>query len=370
MDFKITEANQDSSNDSERREFIYPFVKGKELPWKDEIVPNHIIPFIRSKRQQGSKPTVRGVLYFLESKRIIPKNDFMYKRIVRVLSNARRGWKRNDGTRGSPMIAMDAFADNTRKIIKDFKDEERSLNDYIEDGIHHFKMLPSGFQMLVPRWLNQRNYVEVWVEKDAMAQDVYRALRDRHIVIAPNRGHVSITFIHENIERIVDQFIEQNRDKVYILYLGDLDPRGWDMDRLIKEDLARETKDLLDKDGNPAGSRFIFKRIGITRQQIEDYNLKHLMYPDPETLKKLKKDTNLAGRFIKEFGSLFQVELDAFQLIDFAEFERLITFEIDSLYDYNIRNQVLGRPEYSQEPYEIKQQIVQELGNLINELKD
>ena len=57
------------------------------------------------------------------------------------MSSARRGYKKADGTRGQPTIPMDAFADNTRHIIKDFKDEERSLDDYINDGIAHFRML-------------------------------------------------------------------------------------------------------------------------------------------------------------------------------------------------------------------------------------
>ena len=94
------------------------------------------------KERQGSKPTVRGSLYYLESRRIVPKNDHVYERLVRALSNARRGYERADGTRGPPTIDMDAFADNTRQIIKDFNDKERSLQNYIDDGISHFKKLP------------------------------------------------------------------------------------------------------------------------------------------------------------------------------------------------------------------------------------
>ena len=60
---------------------------------------------------------------------------------------------------------MNAFADNTRRVIKDFKDEERSLKNYIDDGIKRLRMLPNGFQTLVPRWLDQKNYVEVWLKR-------------------------------------------------------------------------------------------------------------------------------------------------------------------------------------------------------------
>ena len=184
----------------QRTEFIYPYVKNKSMPWQEVIVPDYIKPFIALKESQGSKPTVRGVLYYLESKRVLPKNDLTYQRLKEALSNARRGHKQRDGTRGPSSIPMDAFAYNTRQIIKNFDDEERSLADYIYDGIAHSRRLPDGFQKLIPRWLDHKNYVEVWVEKDAKARDVQKALSDGHVVIAPHRGNPSITFIHENIE--------------------------------------------------------------------------------------------------------------------------------------------------------------------------
>ena len=362
-------AKHGSVKDSKRTDFLYPYVKGKEMPWQDVIVPDYIIPFLEEKTRQGSKPSVRGALYYLESKRIMPKNKFTYSRLIRALSNARRGYKnRKTGIRRKPTIPMNAFADNTRQIIKDFEDKERSLNDYIGDGVAHFRMLPEGFKTLIPRWLDQKNYVEVWVEKASKAQDVRKALQGRHVVIAPNKGVVSITFIHENIERVIDQFIEHNRDKIYILYLGDLDPFGWDMDRLAKEDLARQTRGLTDAEGNPAESRFVFKRIAVTDEQIKKFKLEHLKQTGPETLEKLMSKRNLAERFKKRFKSLFQIELEAFDLIPFTQFQELITSEIDKLFDDTVYQEVLERPEYSQEPDEIKKQMVEALKDLIEEL--
>ena len=363
--------NNNTDNEmQQRKEFLYPYVKKGEMPWKDVIVPKYIKPFIEEKVRQGSKPTVRGVLYYLESMRVIPKNDFTYARLKQALSNARRGYKsKYTGIRGKPSIPMDAFADNTRHIIKDFKDEERSLTEYIDDGIEHFKMLPNGFQTLIPRWLDQKNYVEVWVEKDSKARDVQKALDGRHVVIAPHRGNPSITFIHENIERVVDQYTQQKREHVYILYLGDLDPVGWNMDSLIKQDLAKQTEDLTDDDGKPAAPRFTFKRIGITIEQIRKHELTHLIHPDEMTLAKLKKQTDLAARFKRQFGSLFQIELEAFDLIPFAEFQEMIIGEVDSYFSKEIRKQVLNRPEYSQKPDEIKLQIVDVLKDLIQDLE-
>ena len=64
------------------------------------------LPFIERLKQEGSKPTIRGVLYYLESIRVVPKNDHTYDRIKRVLGEARRGYRKRDGTRGEPTISM------------------------------------------------------------------------------------------------------------------------------------------------------------------------------------------------------------------------------------------------------------------------
>jgi hypothetical protein len=194
----------------------YPDEKGITYPWKTEIIPKYVIPFLNAKRAKGMKPTVRGVYYALEKNGIIEKSDRIARKFTRAMGNAR--------DRGQ--IPMNAFADNTRQIIKDFDDEERSLTDHINDGIAHFKMLPDGFQTSVPRWLDQPNYVEVFVEKDAMAESVKFALKGLDVVIVPNRGWSSKTFASNNIQRLIEEFRNNKRNKIWVLYLGDLDPSG------------------------------------------------------------------------------------------------------------------------------------------------
>lgn len=108
------------------------------------------------------------------------------------------------------------------------------------------------------------------------------------------------------------------------------------MDRLIKKDLAKQTEDLEDDEGKPAAPRFVFKRIRITIDQAKKYKYTHLMHPDPETLAKPKeKKGKLADAFKREFGSLFQIELDALQLI--PNYQTFITAEIDKPYDNQVR---------------------------------
>ena len=94
------------------------------------------------------------------------------------------------------------------------------------------------------------------------------------------------------------------------------------------------------------------------------------MHPDEMTLAKLQKKRLLAARFKLQFGSLFQIELEAFDLIPFAEFQKMIRTEVDKYFNKQIYNKVLERPEYSQKPDEIKEQIVDALNILIEELEE
>lgn len=90
-------------------------------PWKTEIVPRYVIPFLDAKRAKGMKPTIRGVYYALEKNGVIEKNATIARKFTRAMGSAR--------DRGQ--IPMNVFADNTRQIIKHFQDEERSLADYL-----------------------------------------------------------------------------------------------------------------------------------------------------------------------------------------------------------------------------------------------
>ena len=138
----------------------YPQIKGHTYPWKTEIIPNYVLPFIAFKKSQGLKPTVRGTCYHLEQAHVIEKSKLVFLKCTKALGKAR--------DRGQ--IPMDAFADTTRQIIKNFNDKYYSLTDEIRLYINALKALPNGYQSSIPRWLSQPIYVEVWIEKESMAK--------------------------------------------------------------------------------------------------------------------------------------------------------------------------------------------------------
>ena len=145
-------------------------------------------------------------------------------------------------------IALGTFSDNTRRII-DIDDEYLDLETQITRPIWRLTHLTETFKDSIPRWLNQPNYVEVWIEKSAMAGKMENSiLNDRKVRIAPNRGWTSLEFLHMNMERLEDQIANQPEQfsgitDIWILYIGDFDPSGLKMDGLYEKALAElETK--------------------------------------------------------------------------------------------------------------------------------
>lgn len=107
-----------------------------------------------------------------------------------------------------------------------------------------------------------------------MAPSFEVALKGLDVIIAPNRGWSSKTFVYNNIKRLRGELTQNpDRKKVYVLYAGDLDPSGWAMDKKIKTQL----EDL--------GTRAVFKRIAVTKEQIKENHLEQFTNPDPEIIK-------------------------------------------------------------------------------------
>lgn len=137
-------------------------------------------------------------------------------------------------------------------------------------------------------WLDQDNYVEVWLEKDALSTVVSRIATDIYgVPVAVNRGYGSFSFIREGAERI-----ESNDKSLHILYFGDFDPSGEDMVRDLQNRIVKYS----------SGERMArVHKIALTKAQIKEYDI-------PEVPPK-EKDVRTEA-FIEKHGSK-TAELDA-----------------------------------------------------------
>lgn len=273
--------------------------------------------------EQGIKPTLRTMYYRLVSLGVLPNTGQAYKSLSKQTVKARKEQR----------IRRDAFADQGRVVITDGIFDYITPGEYVDRIIAALKNAPFNYQ--VPRWHGQPYYVEVWIEKQALADTFQNFLRDRQVRIAVNRGYSGYSFLFENCRRVAGELRQGKR--VRILYFGDLDPSGEDMDRYLQETFQELGVDSSIYD-------FSFQRIGVTIEQIRTFDLPSS--PDSETTKKLRRDSR-AKRFIAKYGSLFAVELDALLAYRPVEFRALVQEAVDSLFNFDT-NAVI-REEHSAE---------------------
>jgi len=209
--------------------------------------------------------TVRQVFYQASVRGIVEKSESGYDRVQHDLVLMRRagdlpyGW----------------LVDNTRwqRKPQTFGSVEEALRETAE---LYRKAL----------WNDVDQYVEIWLEKDALSGVIYpiTSLYDVPLMVA--RGYASLSFLHEGAEyiRALDDGVS-----TYIYHLGDFDPSGKDAAEKIEQTLREMA---------PA-AQIYFEQLAVLPEQIERWNL--------PTRPTKKTDSRAKG-----FGEI-SVELDAIQ---------------------------------------------------------
>jgi hypothetical protein len=161
--------------------------------------------------------------------------------------------------------------------------------DHFERWLDAFRNCDQRFHR--PRWEDQPRYVEVWVEKEALAGVFASVAEDLKVVSFPNRGYTSVTLLHDAAVRFREATEERDLEAPpTILYFGDFDPSGQDIERNIR-----------DKLNDTFGVPVEVERVALTRAQIEERRLP----PQPAKRTDARYET-----FVEEHGDL-AVELDA-----------------------------------------------------------
>jgi hypothetical protein len=279
-----------------------------KIDWR-LVINNHVIPALEWFAEQGITPTLRTLFYRLVSLQVIPNTKNSYKRLSKVLVKERK-----EGN-----IEWDAIADEGRLVICNFNDVYESPEQYIQRGINHVKNADSHYK--VPRWYKQEHYVELWIEKQALADTFESFLEDRQVRIVVNKGYAGWTFLSENAQRLSEIHWKDPGKRIHVLYFGDFDPSGEDMDRHLVDALSHfDLQCIVD-----------FERIAVTEIDIEEYNLPPVP-EDSETLDKLDKDSRKGG-FVDKHGQLIAVELDALLAIVPDQFKQLVQESVDQYFD-------------------------------------
>lgn len=176
----------------------------------------------------------------------------------------------------------------------------------------------SADQYGITHWDDQPEYVEVWVEKEALADVISRTSNRWDVTSFACKGYTSQSAMHTAAQRLRRQ--ERMDKKVTVIHLGDHDPSGVDMTRDIQDRLRMFR----------SGARV--DRIALNMDQVEELN------PPPSPA----KITDPRARdYIEMYGDE-SWELDA---IDPAALDTLVEGAILSHLDLDLRQQRLDREE-------------------------
>ncbi|MBA3715168.1 MAG: hypothetical protein H0W76_22360 [Pyrinomonadaceae bacterium] len=170
-------------------------------------------------------------------------------------------------------------------------------------------------------WTTQPEYVEVWLEKDALSGIFEDVLSKYGVTLNVGRGFDGWDSIHNAGDRY------RENGGVTILYFGDFDPSGEDMVRSLRERIG-EYIEITDDPFDFSGDVNVeIVKCALTMSDIKRYQL------PPDFAK--KTDTR-AAKFIARHGDV-SVELDALPADVLRN--RLIT-EVESRMDLKALAQV------------------------------
>jgi hypothetical protein len=213
--------------------------------------------------EAGRPMTVRQVFYQATVRGLVEKAESGYAKVQTDLTVMRRAGD----------LPYDWLADNTRwqRKPRTFSSVEEALK---ETAKFYRKSL----------WDDADTYVEIWLEKDALAGVVYPVTSMFDVLLMVARGYASLWFLHTAAEYINELIVPS-----YIYHLGDFDPSGVNAGEKIEETLQEVAPD----------AEIYFERIAVTPEQIEEWGLP-------------TRPTKTSDTRSKGFGAI-SVELDAIE---------------------------------------------------------
>lgn len=214
---------------------------------------------ITSYEAQGFSLTLRQLYYQFVARDIIPNSIKEYKTLGAIISDARM----------AGMIDWYSIEDRTRSLAGP---------THWDSPSQIIRACASSFK--IDKWENQPHRVEVWVEKEALADVIAQATRPLDFDYFSCRGYTSQSEMWKAGRRF-ERYAEDGQTPI-ILHFGDHDPSGIDMTRDIQERLETFMGGLK------------VDRLALNFDQIEQYN------PPPNPA---KVTDSRAAAYIAEYGT-------------------------------------------------------------------
>lgn len=248
--------------------------------------------------KQGLRLTARQLYYQFVARDLIPNTPRSYKNLTGLLADARY----------AGLVDWEAIEDRGREPST--PNEWDTISDLVSSACSSFRL---------PRWEGQSNYVELWVEKQALAGVLSPLARRYHATLMVNKGYSSASAMYESAQRFKERTDNGDRRAV-LLYLGDHDPSGEDMVRDIDVRLRE------------FGAEVEVEKVALTMAQIKRFK------PPPNPAK--STDSRYEA-YAAEHGTQ-SWEVDA---LPPDVLSRLITQAFDALIDASLVNEIKEREE-------------------------
>lgn len=233
--------------------------------------------------------TLRQLFYQFVARGLIENTQRSYKRLGSLVSDGRL----------AGVLDWEFLEDRTRKLER--LAHWQSPQDILQAAAQSYRL---------DRWAAQDYYIEVWIEKDALAGVVERVCNELDAPWLSTRGYISQSEMHSAACRLRKK-IEAGKQAV-VVHLSDHDPSGVDMTRDIRERFRLFLAPFLIEEEDPA-----VIRLALTIEQVGEFALP----PNPT-----KVTDSRAEAYINRFGN-DSWELDA---LDPTVLHNLIHGEISS----------------------------------------
>jgi hypothetical protein len=250
---------------------------------------------IEEYQGQGLRLTLRQLYYQFVARGLIPNQTKEYKKLAATISDGRL----------AGYVDWDAIEDRGRQ--PDVPAEWDSVQDLIDAAIRSFRL---------PRWDGQDNYVELWVEKQALAGVLEPLASEFHVTLMVNKGYSSQSAMWESANR----FKRASQHSGVLLYLGDHDPSG--------EDMVRDIRDRM----HMFGADLVVRKLALTWDQIQQH------HPPPNPVK--FSDSRSAGYQAEHGDECWEVDA-----LDPATLAQLIRDEFEELLDRGMMDEVIEKED-------------------------
>ena len=264
---------------------------------------------IYTEARRGPDPvTVRYLFYRLVGLGLVDKTEAEYKGTIgRLTSDMRRAGE----------LPWDWIIDASRWVTK-----SRTYTS-LEDAVATFA---ASYRRQL--WANQGYRIEVWAEKETIASVLVRITEKWDVPLVVFHGYASLTMLHNLAVEIAEC-----GKACKVLYFGDHDPSGVDMERWCQKTVREFAPD----------ADIEFHRLAVTEAQIRAFNL-----PTRPTKKTDSRSKNFRGESVEldtiEMSVLTSILDDAIEAyVDPATLKRTLVVEEDerrqlTMFAHRVRN--------------------------------